>query len=177
MNDPDGGFQNGEGASFSCFASAEGLAKCAAFMANKGTFQGHQLISEATWDAFHDGIDVKIEAMGLMRWVYNQGGAAVHKKEERDKLPWDDKLMDKGGMSSLVEDTGAENNEGWIGWMGMGGSNMKWHPELKISIGYTCSRLIWLDFNCLKATEFQKIAVDITKDIMDKNEGVWTPNT
>lgn len=40
-NDPKGGFQNGEGPSFSMCASAEGLSKLAAFMANKGSFQGH----------------------------------------------------------------------------------------------------------------------------------------
>ena len=43
-------------------------------MANKGTFQGHQLISEATWDTFHEDIDIKLEAMALSRWVFNQGG-------------------------------------------------------------------------------------------------------
>ena len=37
-NIPDGGFQRGEGPSFTCLACAEGLAKYAAFMANKGTF-------------------------------------------------------------------------------------------------------------------------------------------
>ena len=94
-----------------------------------------------------------------------------------EKFPWDDKLMDKGGMSTLTEDLGAENNEGWYGWFGLGGSAMKYHPDSKISIGYTCSRMIWMDFTNVKVTDFQKIAADITKEIMDKNEGVWTPHT
>ena len=34
------------------YATAQGLAKLAAFMANKGTLGGKQLMSEETWNDF-----------------------------------------------------------------------------------------------------------------------------
>mgnify|MGYP000099475501 CR=1 FL=1 len=46
-------FRRGESNSFGGFASARGLAKMAAYMANEGTFEGKQLIKKETWDKFH----------------------------------------------------------------------------------------------------------------------------
>jgi CubicO group peptidase (beta-lactamase class C family) len=43
----------GEGFSGNVITNAKGLAKMGAFMANKGSFQGKQYISEETWNLFH----------------------------------------------------------------------------------------------------------------------------
>ena len=38
-----------------------------------------------------------------------------------------------------------KENEGWIGWMGFGGSIFQWHPEEKISFGYVPFDFVLLD--------------------------------
>ena len=83
-------------------------------------------------------MDTKVEAVGLFRLTFCQGGSSVFKVEEMEKVPFNDKLQAKG-LSDKIEYSNAINNDGWFGWMGFGGSSMKYHPELRLSVGYTCS--------------------------------------
>ena len=46
--------RTGEAVSALCSGNARGLAKLAAFMANKGSLNGEQLISEDAWEAAHE---------------------------------------------------------------------------------------------------------------------------
>ena len=63
-------FKMGESPSLNCIASARGLAKMAAYMANKGTFGGSEYISEETWDKFHDKQTAQLMD-GLIPTLYN----------------------------------------------------------------------------------------------------------
>ena len=65
----------GESPSVNCIASARGLAKMAAFMANKGTFDGSEYISEETWDKFHFNPTAEV-FNGVCPNVFSNGGAA-----------------------------------------------------------------------------------------------------
>jgi hypothetical protein len=56
--------------------SARGMAKLAAFMANKGTFQGQKLMSEATWEDFHSNPVVETEIPWGNRTSFTQGGVS-----------------------------------------------------------------------------------------------------
>lgn len=47
--------------------------------------------------------------------------------------------------------------EGFIGWMGYGGSVMQWHPELKIGFGYVPSDFNVLDFNNTRGARLQRV--------------------
>ena len=79
-------FLMGESPSVNCLASARGLAKMAAFMANKGTFDGTEYISEDTWDKFH--LYPQTEMFnGIYPITINNGGAAHYcSNSETDKL-------------------------------------------------------------------------------------------
>ena len=48
----------GESPSIAGAASAKAVAKLAAFMANKGTFEGKTLLDEATWDLMHSDAQI-----------------------------------------------------------------------------------------------------------------------
>ena len=41
--------------SAACLASARGLARLGAYMSNKGTLEGKQIMTEEAWRKFHDG--------------------------------------------------------------------------------------------------------------------------
>ena len=47
-----------------------------------------------------------------------------------------------------------------------------YHPELKMSIGYTCSHLIMVLSNT-KTSKFRQIAADITESLMNHNNGFF----
>ena len=47
---------------------------------------------------------------------------------------------------------------GFVGWMGFGGSVMQWHPRLNLGFGYTCTLLTWWDLANSKARKLQKEA-------------------
>ena len=53
--------------------------------------------------------------------------------------------------------------DGYVGWMGFGGSVMQWHPELKIGFAYIPTCLHWYDLENLKGAKLQKKAVECTK--------------
>jgi len=95
--------------------SARGLAKVAAMMANKGTFQGSTFLSLPAWESMHAEPTEGELFPGALEWneKFTQGGVAKF-----------------GG-----------NRTGYYGWFGYGGSAFHWHPELKIGFAYTCTLL------------------------------------
>ena len=53
--------------------------------------------------------------------------------------------------------------DGFVGWMGFGGSVMQWHPELKIGFAYIPTCLHWYDLENCRGGKLQKRAVECTK--------------
>ena len=45
--------------------------------------------------------------------------------------------------------------DGWVGWMGLGGSLLQWHPELRISFAFVPSFLDWSDLDNTRAKTLQ----------------------
>ena len=75
-------------------ASARGLAKLGAFMANGGTCGGRTIMSEKAWEDFHSGEDRRVDETMGMETNFTNGGVA----------------------------TGEFFIPGFYGWMGFGGS-------------------------------------------------------
>ena len=50
-----------------------------------------------------------------------------------------------------------DGREGFIGWMGFGGSVMQWNPELKIGFGYVPFDFNYLDRYNVRGSQLQKI--------------------
>ena len=59
--------------------------------------------------------------------------------------------------------------EGFVGWMGFGGSVFQWHPELEISFAYTPTRMRWYDLQNKRGGKLQKKVVECV-EIMNKNK-------
>ena len=119
----------GETPSANTHASARGLARLAAMMADRGSFEGKEFINERAWDDLHDHAT---EAdMGFITARFTQGGVAS---------------FSQVGASSSSLDSGLNNGrEGFFGWMGLGGSLFQWQPELRIGFGYVPTSLNVLD--------------------------------
>jgi len=87
-------------------------------------------LSQQAWQAMHDA---PVEAdMGIGPTTFTQGGVAVFSKPTWSGTPIDTALN--------------VGREGFVGWMGLGGSIFQWHPEYEIGIGYVPTSLHVLDF-------------------------------
>ena len=133
-----------EGLSWNTVASARQLAKLAAFMANKGSLGEKQLLSEDGWNKLH----------------------AEPKKLKLDKQ-WDSEFT-QGGVNiydvpvpNPPKEWHESNNNGFVGWMGWGGSIFQWHPELKIGYAFNPFTHSHYDMYCYRGSRMQKIIVDI----------------
>ena len=117
----------GETCSANSHGSARGYARLAAMLAAGGIFDGRAYLSGDAWQALHD--KQTTENMG-MRTTFSQGGVASF-----------------GVVDAMtpVERGLNQGREGFIGWMGLGGSIFQWHPELEIGFAFVPTSLHILD--------------------------------
>ena len=67
------------------FSNARSLALLGAYMANKGTFNGKQLLSEQTWEKFHSEPNSRRSNLGHTM-TYSKGGCChFGSPEDRDQ--------------------------------------------------------------------------------------------
>ena len=119
-------------------ANARSLGLLAAYMANKGTLNGKQLISEQTWKSFHS--DAKFMQMDdAYPTHFNKGGCCRYGMT-------DEQLKATKAFCRDLAVCCHDGREDWVGWMGYGGSVFQWHPEDKIGMGYVPFDLLDLDF-------------------------------
>ncbi|NKB99578.1 MAG: serine hydrolase [Pseudomonadales bacterium] len=118
----------GESPSAGAKCSARGLAKLAAVMANRGSFQDHQVLSETAHATLH--ANPTTNDMGLMRTTFSQGGVA---------------LFSESSSSSAMDTALNNGREGYVGWFGLGGSIFQWHLEHRIGFAYVPTSLNVLD--------------------------------
>jgi len=134
--------RKGESPSANGNCSARGLAKVAAAMANKGSFEGKTILTREAWEALHadptDGVLVNNSIK------FTQGGVAQFEEEDRSQT---------------------NGRHGYYGWMGFGGSVFQWHPELRIGFGYAPTLLTWIDLVNNKANLLQGEVVKCATNI------------
>jgi len=137
-------WRQGESPHGNVHASARGLAKLAAAMANGGTLGEVEVLSPEGWNHLHGDPIVRVDAtMGTCRTEFTQGGVNMFND-------YADDVKAEGILKS--------GRNGFIGWMGFGGSVMQWHPQMNIGFGYTCTFLTWWDLANTKAGRLQKEA-------------------
>ena len=99
-------------------ASARGLAKLAAYMANKGKLGNKVLLSENAWDELHADYKTEIlygfnDTSTFSKAGVNKYGTELTKEEDREFGAFTNgKLINKTNSG----------REGFIGWAGLGGS-------------------------------------------------------
>ena len=147
-----------KGESLSAFgiANARSLGLLGAYMANKGTFRDKQLISEDTWSKFHS--EPKDENMdGYWPNTFTKGGACIFGLQNGKVLeraqPWSKQMIINGN----------ELREGWIGWMGYGGSVFQYHPDEKIGFGYVPFNFLDIDSLNKRGAQLQNIVMQCVK--------------
>ena len=119
------------------FVHFPGLSVLAAAMANKGTFNGVEVLSETEWEAMHDK-PKEGKLFGAFSTNFTQGGVNIYKQAS----------VDRSGRA------------GYVGWMGFGGSVFQWHHDLKIGFAYVPTLLDWTDLNNSKALRLQECLVE-----------------
>jgi CubicO group peptidase (beta-lactamase class C family) len=133
----------GETPSANAHCSARGLARLAAMLANRGKFNGQEVLPESAWHAMHDNPVVRQMAFET---IFTQGGVA--------------KFGDS--RASRLERAANLGREGFYGWMGLGGSIFQWHPERKIGFAYVPTSLHAIDVVNERGKTFQKEALRCT---------------
>jgi len=126
--------RSGETSSAGANCTARGLAVIAAAMANKGRFQGKEILSPSGWDAFHSDPTVDF-LFANFPGNFTQGGVA--KFEEPDRA----------------------GRDGYYGWFGYGGSIFQWHPGYKIGFAYTPTLMEWYSIDNGKGKRLQREVV------------------
>lgn len=137
-------WRQGESPHGNIHASARGLGKLAAAMANGGTLGGVEILSPEGWNHLHGNPTVQVDgSMSNCRTEFTQSGVNMFND-------YPDDIMGERVMKS--------GRNGFVGWMGFGGSVMQWHPRLNLGFGYTCTLLTWWDLANSKARKLQKEA-------------------
>ncbi len=120
----------GETPSANANCSARGLAKIAAMMAAGGTFEGREYLSPSAWQAMHQH-PIKAHMGNLLTTRFTQGGVDQYIPCEPGTKP--------------LERAFNQGREGFVGWMGFGGSIFQWHPKLDIGFAFVPTSLHVLD--------------------------------
>jgi len=136
-------WRRGEHPTGNVHASARALGKLASAMAEGGkTVEGQEILTTSAWELLHGNPVVRQDAsMNGCRTEFTQGGVNLFKDYEDDKFG--ERILKSG-------------RDGFIGWLGIGGSVMQWHPALRIGFGYACTYLTWWDLANVKARKLQK---------------------
>ena len=99
--------------------------------------------------------------MGQCRTQFTQGGVNKFVDYEDDIL------------SERVFKSG---RDGFVGWLGFGGSVMMWHPSRNIGFGYTVSLLTWWDLVNTNGRKLQKEVVKCVDSQRSKNKQTYQNN-
>ena len=141
-------------------ASARGMARLAAYMANEGSLEGKTFLEGKGWEALHADPITRGIFSGHTRCNFTQGGInqfTMHNNNFKE----DDLANSQFGISS--ERKMNQNRDGFWGWQGYGGSIMQWHPELKIGFGYVPYELFSLDLANKRGSFIQKAVMDVVR--------------
>ena len=96
--------------------------------------------------------DVKVAKMfGQMNTEFTQGGVNIFRDPEV-----------KIGNEEFF------GREGFVGWMGFGGSVFQWHLKESVSFAYIPTKLDWTDPVNSKALKLQQVVMECVKDFQNK---------
>ena len=135
----------GETPSANSHATARGLAKLAAAMANGGSIDGKSCLNQIGWEMMHK---LPVERPMGFTTRFTQGGV---------------NLYETVGAGSRLDHAANSGRDGFYGWMGLGGSLFQWHPELKIGFAFVPTRLHVMDFLNERGKAYQEAVLNIVR--------------
>lgn len=152
-DDPNGAIR-AEMGSCGNSASARGLAKLAAMVANGGSWDGVEYISPEVWTEMHSDEYTHFQGMTGFVCSYTKGGF-LHFQSNAEilkKCPEEAKhLVGKN------EEKVTLGRDGFYGWCGSGGCLIQHHPELKIGFGFVTNQLEPFDGYYRKSAQLQGV--------------------
>ena len=129
----------GETPSAASNCSARGLAKVASMMSLGGQDGQNTYLEAAGWKAMHaDPIEAE---MGFGTTNFTQGGVNLFSEANE-------------GSSRLFREFNV-GREGFVGWMGLGGSIFQWHPDHEIGFSFVPTALHVLDILNERGKKYQ----------------------
>jgi hypothetical protein len=111
-------------------------------MSNKGSIKDVEILSRTAWNAMHDK-PKEAKIFGAFSTRFTQGGVNLY----------DNPFL-------VPESAGMTGRDGYVGWMGFGGSIFQWNPDYKIGFAYVPTMLDWTDLNNGKGLKLQKSIVE-----------------
>ncbi len=129
----------GETPSAAANGSARGLAKVASMMASGGQDGGNTYLEAAGWKAMH--ADPMEAEMGFGTTNFTQGGVNLFTEAN-------------AGSSRPFREFNV-GREGFVGWMGLGGSIFQWHPDHEIGFAFVPTSLHVLDILNERGKKYQ----------------------
>jgi hypothetical protein len=114
-------------------------------------------MSHETWNAMHKDPAIAVHFAMVIRSMFSQGGVCFFDWEKLQKHNEDNKYSDIAQeLASIADVKQAEGQiyggrEGFVGWMGFGGSVFQWHPEMEIGFGFVPFDYNWVDNRNTKA--------------------------
>jgi CubicO group peptidase (beta-lactamase class C family) len=97
--------------------------------------------------------DATFEKEKEMMWtIYNQGGGHVFGNSQY-------KPYSNGLPIPHISRELNDGREGWIGWLGFGGSVVMWHPQCKLGFAYVPAELHIFDNGNSRGRLIQEVAV------------------
>ena len=81
-----------------------------------------------------------------MQVLSDFGWSGLHKQvKDRTLFGLIPSTLTQGGLNVFHDYNGIKGREGFVGWVGFGGSIFQWHPEERISFAYVPTLVDWSD--------------------------------
>lgn len=135
-------------------------------MANKGSLNGKQLISEETWNEMMSEPKFQVDACYALSSNQTKGG--FNKFDSSLKV--DEQSPYYSEVTIAMKDRLNDLRDGWYGWIAYGGSVIMFHPEHKMSLSYVPNDIYRLEFGHVRAANLQKLAVEAVEKMKEESK-------
>ncbi|TRY75151.1 hypothetical protein TCAL_08532 [Tigriopus californicus] len=143
---------HGETPSANGSCSARGMAKLAACIVNGGQLEGVRILSQEACDQMHANFQERPDwSLFGTRTSFSQGGLHLYQTDENAP-----------SLSKWVKNP---LRNGYIGWHGLGGSALQWHPKYQVGFAYAPTLIAWEDPGNAKAARLQRAVIDSILEI------------
>ena len=75
----------------------------------------------------------------------------------------------QGGVNIFKESEIFQSREGFVGWVGFGGSLFQWHPEERVSFAYVPTLIDWSDVGNSAGAQLQETVMQCLNNTRGKD--------
>ena len=119
------------------------------------------LLSSSTLAKAHGNPTLRYDEVLKSNTVFTSGGWAIFNSDSNSD-------PNRGTSSRGSDQSFGGDRQGSFGWLGMGGSALQWHNELKVGFGY-CGNLFGANLNNRNSMLVQNSVLDCARNIQKHN--------